>query len=47
MYPYINEKSWASFKIGIAFFIVGAFALQFFTHLGNYYPSATQRGQKP
>lgn len=47
MYPIIDDKTWASVKIFVAAFILGSFALQFFTHLGNYYPSSTQRGQAP
>lgn len=47
MYPYIDSKSWTTAKIMFVAFFLGCFSLQFFTHLGNYYPSSTQRGEKP
>ena len=46
-YPIISSKSWTSFKIFIASFVLINFAFQLGTHWGNYYPSAAQRGQKP
>jgi hypothetical protein len=43
-YPYISSKSWTSFKIFLATFVLINFAFQIGTHWGNYYPSAAQRG---
>jgi hypothetical protein len=45
-YPLISSKSWTSFKIFLAGFVLINFAFQIGTHWGNYYPSAAQRGQK-
>jgi hypothetical protein len=45
-YPFITSKSWTSFKIFLASFVLINFVLQLGYNWGNYYPSAAQRGQK-
>ena len=46
-HPFVGEKAWASWKIFIVSFVLFNFTLQLGTHWGNFYPSASQRGDKP
>jgi hypothetical protein len=43
-YPLISSKSWTSFKIFLASFVLLNLVFQLGTHWGNFYPSAAQRG---
>jgi hypothetical protein len=45
-YPIISSKSWTSFKIFLATFVIVNFVFQLGYNWGNYYPSAGQRGQR-
>lgn len=45
-YPLISSKSWTSFKVFLATFVLLNLVFQLGTHWGNYYPSAAQRGEK-
>lgn len=46
-YPILTSKSWSSIKIFIVTFFLFNFTLQIGTHWGLFYPSASQRGEKP
>ena len=45
-YPLISSKSWTSFKVFLASFVLLNFVFQLGTNWGNIYPSASQRGLK-
>lgn len=46
-HPLVADKTWASWKIFIASFVLFSISLQIGTYWGNLYPSSSQRGQKP
>ncbi len=46
-YPFIGDKSWASFKIFLVSFVLFNFSLQIGFYWGNLQPTSAQRGQTP
>ena len=47
MYPKISARTWATWKILLSAYLIGALTFQFFAYWGQDYPTAMQRGDKP
>jgi hypothetical protein len=46
-YPWVSRSAIASWKIFLVTFVLAHFALQIGVFWGNFYPTASQRGEKP